>query len=189
MRFVITGEWRQNQLLRLVIFLFLVFTALFWLTNALLYFHAMSFDPASVVEHFLGRPDEYGNRLGRSYKVLLEISHAHLFAMGILVMTMTHLLLFVPAPPSAKAWLVIATFVAALLDEASGWLVVYAHPAFAWLKVGAFVVFQLALGAIIVMLFLALLGKWRNAYADTARGGRSGGAANATSAPHPEEGA
>ena len=100
--------------------------------------------------------------------MLLEISHAHLFAMGILVMTMTHLLLFVPAPPRAKAWLVILTFAAALLDEGSGWLVVYAPPVFAWLKVGAFVVFQLALAAIIVLLFLALLGRWRNAYADTA---------------------
>src|SRR5258706_8644113 len=139
MRFVITGEWKRNRLLRLVIFLFLVFTTLFWLTNALLYFHSMSLDPQSVVSYFLGKPDEFGGAgLARSYKVLLEISHAHLFAMGILVMTMTHLLLFVPAPGGLKALFVITTFVSALFDEASGWLVVYVHPLFAWLKVLAF---------------------------------------------------
>jgi hypothetical protein len=170
MRFVITGEWKQNRLLRLVIFLFLVFTSLFWLTNALLFFHQMSLDPQTVVEHFLGKPDEFGGApIARSYKVLLEISHAHLFAMGMLVMTMTHLLLFVPAPGHLKALFVIATFVSALLDEASGWLIVYAHPLFAWMKVAMFLLFQLSLGAIIVLLFLSLLGKWRNAYTDSAR--------------------
>ena len=170
MRFVITGEWKQNRLLRLVIFLFLVFTTLFWLTNGLLYFHSMSLDPSSVVTHFLGKPDEYGGpAIARSYKILLEISHAHLFAMGILVMTMTHLLLFVPAPGYLKAWFVIATFVSALFDEASGWLIVYVHEVFAWMKVASFVVFQVSLLAIIVLLFLALLGKWRNAYTDSAK--------------------
>lgn len=169
MRFVVTGEWKQNQLLQLVLFLFLSFISLFWLTSALLYFHSMSLDPASVVSHYLGKPDEFGGpALARSYKVLLEISHAHLFAMGILVMTMTHLLLFVPAPGHLKAWFVIATFVSALFDEAAGWLIVYVSPLFAWLKVGAFVVFQLSLLAIIVLLFLALRGKWRNAYTDSA---------------------
>jgi hypothetical protein len=169
MRFVITGEWRQNRLLRLVIFLFLVFTALFWLTNAALYFHSMSLDPDVVAAHFLGKPDEFGGpAVARSYKVLLEISHAHLFSMGILIMTLTHLLLFVPAPGGLKAMAVLVTFVAALLDEASGWLIVYVHGAFSYLKVASFLVFQTALLAIIGILFAALLGRWRNAYNDPA---------------------
>jgi hypothetical protein len=170
MRFVITGEWKTNRLLRLVIFMFLVFTVLFWVTNAALYFHSMSLDPQSVVDHYLGKPNEWGGpATPRSYKVLLEISHAHLFAMGILVLTLTHLLLFVPAPGGWKALLVIVSFLAALLDEASGWLVVYVHPGFGMLKVVMFVLLQISLFGIIVLLFLALLGKWRNAYNDSPR--------------------
>jgi hypothetical protein len=169
MRFVITGEWKTNRLLRLVIFLFLVFSILFWLTNGALYFHSMSLDPQSVMDHFLGKENEWGApAIARSYKVLLEISHAHLFSMGILIMTLTHLLLFVPAPGGLKALLVCTTFGAALAEEASGWLTVYVHRGFAYLKVGTFVLFQLSLLSIIVLLFLSLLGKWRNAYADSA---------------------
>ncbi len=40
MRFVVTGEWRQNHLLRLILAAFLVYVALLWLTNALLFFRS-----------------------------------------------------------------------------------------------------------------------------------------------------
>lgn len=167
MRFVVTGEWKKNQLLRLVIVLFLVFIAAFWVTNALLFFAHMSFSYDGVVAHYLGKPGPWGApAVPRSYKVLLEVSHGHVFAMAILVMTMTHLLLFVPAPSRLKALLVIATFGAALLDEAAGWLVRYVHPAFAYLKLSMFALLQACLLAIIVMLLLAIFGKWRNAYRD-----------------------
>jgi len=38
MRFTVTGEWKRNTLLRLIIVAFLVYGAALWLTNALLYF-------------------------------------------------------------------------------------------------------------------------------------------------------
>ena len=174
MRFTITGEWRTNTLLKLIITLFLVFVAFFWLTNLLLFLAHMSFDPADIVAHYRGRPDAWGGApVPRSYKVLLEVSHAHLFAMGILVMTMTHLLLFIPAPIRTKAVLVVVTFGSALIDEASGWLIRFVHPDFAYIKLASFVIFQLALGGIVVLLILALLGRWRNAYNDSTPG-RSG---------------
>jgi len=157
MRFVVTGEWRTNQVLRLVIALFLLFTLLFWLTNGLLFFDRMGFSITAITEHFLGKKTAWGAGVPRSYKVLLEISHAHLFAMGILVMTMTHLLLFVPASMGLKVQLVIVTFATALLDEGAGWLIRYVHPGFAYLKLIAFIGFQLALGAIIVLLAVALV--------------------------------
>lgn len=168
MRFTITGEWKTNHVLRLIIAIFLVFMGLFWLTNALLFFSHMSFSYDSVVAHYLGQPDEWGGAaVPRSYKVLLELSHAHLFAMGILVLTMTHLLLFVPAPVKVKLWLVSATFLSALLSEASSWLMVYVSPLFAYLKLSMFVLFQLTLGGIVVMLVVALARGSRNGYSDS----------------------
>lgn len=166
MRFVVTGEWKKNDLLRLVIFMFLVFVLLFWVTNALLFFQSMSLDPQRVIEHYLGKKSEWADPVPRSYKVLLEITHAHMFAMAILIMTMTHLVLFVPAPGWIKAALTVVTFGSALLNEASGWLIRYWHPGFAWLKISMFLLFQLSLLGIIVVLFLALFSGWRNAYAD-----------------------
>ena len=39
MRFVITGEFSRNRLLQTIILLFVMYVALLWLSNALLYFH------------------------------------------------------------------------------------------------------------------------------------------------------
>ena len=61
MRFVVTGEWNRNQLLRLILFFFLVYILMFWATNWIMYFQKMSLDPASVVSFYLGDPDaEFG---------------------------------------------------------------------------------------------------------------------------------
>ncbi len=49
MRFTVTPDWKDNQLLRLVLVWFLVYVALLSVTNALLYFSKMSLTPSSVV--------------------------------------------------------------------------------------------------------------------------------------------
>lgn len=162
MRFVVTAEWRENHLLRLVLAGFLVYVVLLWVTNALLFFVNMDLTPASVVEFYRGNEERMTPP--RSYKVLLEISHFHLFAMGILVLTMTHLVLFVPLSVATKAVLIVAAFATALLDEASGWLVRYVHPAFAWAKLAGFVGLQTTLALLVGLVGWAV---WRtppNAY-------------------------
>jgi hypothetical protein len=162
MRFVVTAEWRENHLLRLILAAFLVYVVLLWVTNALLFFVHMDLTPASVVAFYRGSEEQMTQP--RSYKVLLEISHFHLFAMGILVLTMTHLVLFVPVAVGAKAALIVAAFATALLDEASGWLVRYVHPGFAWTKLAGFVGLQTTLAALVALVGWAV---WRtppNAY-------------------------
>ncbi|MCC6766140.1 MAG: hypothetical protein IT293_15890 [Deltaproteobacteria bacterium] len=151
MRFTITRDWKDNRLLRLVLVWFLVFVTLLWVTNALLYFAKMTLNPASVVAYYLG--DEAMFTQPRSYQGLLEITHFHLFAMGMLVLTMTHLLLFVPMPNHRKALVVSLAFTAALADEAAGWLVRFVSPLFAWLKVAAF----LGLEAVLAFMIGAVL--------------------------------
>jgi hypothetical protein len=167
MRFVVTGEWRQNHLLRLILAAFLVYVVLLWVTNAALFFSQMSFSYDSVVAHFLGSEAEFSQP--RSFKVLLEISHFHLFAMGILLLTMTHLVLFVPLSGGVKAFLIVASFGSALLDEASGWLIRYVHPGFAWAKLAGFAGLQLSLLAMIVLVAGAVWFAPPNAYAKRKR--------------------
>ena len=167
MRFVVTGEWKQNDLLRLVLAGFLVYVTIFWIVNFALFYAHMDLSYAGVVEHYLGSAAAFGQP--RSYKVLLEVSHFHLFAMGVLILTLTHLVLFVPLPARVKAWLVVASFVSGLLDEASGWLIRFVHPAFAWAKIAAFVGLQASLGAMIAVVAWAV---WRTPPNDY--GGRNG---------------
>lgn len=147
MRFVITGEWSRNRLLQTIVVVYCLYVALLWLTNALLYFEKMDLGPASVVRYYLGSEEEFLQP--RSYQGLVEVSHFHLFAMGMLLLVMTHLMLFVPLSGRLKAWLIAVPFAAALLDEGSGWAVRFVHPAFAWTKVAGFLLLQASLAALV----------------------------------------
>jgi hypothetical protein len=181
LRFVVTGEWNRNQLLRLILFFFLVYILLFWVTNWILYFQKMSLDPASVVTHFRGDPDAEFGQPARPLGALAEVSHFHLFAMGVLVMTLTHLVLFLPVSLRVKGGLTLVTFLSALLNEGSSWLVRYSHPGFAWLKVTSFLVLQISLLGLLIALMIGILRPLRNGYADY--NGRPGSMANRWKSP------
>lgn len=156
MRFVVTGEWSRNRLLQTIVVLYVVYVAGLWVTNALLYFGKMGLTGSSVVEYYLGNEERFLQP--RSYQGLLEVSHFHLFAMGMLLLVLTHLMLFVPLRNAAKAWLIALPFLAAALDEGAGWLVRFAHPGFAWLKIAGFLLLQ---GSLLVLMVVALWSAFR----------------------------
>lgn len=169
MRFVITGEWTRNRLLRVIVWCFLLYTLILWVTNAGLYFAKMSLLPSSVVEYYRGNPERYLEP--RSLQGLLEVLHFHSFAMGMLLLTLTHLLLFVPLSPRIKAWGIATAFGSGLGGELSGWLVRFVHPAFAVLKVASFVLLEGVLLWLMVLVAHALWTGQPSAYAAGERGG------------------
>jgi hypothetical protein len=148
-RFVVTGEWTRNRLLQTIVVLYALYVGALWLTNALLYFSKMGLTYVSVVEYYLGSEERFLSP--RSYQGLLEVSHFHLFAMGMLLLVLTHLALFVPVSPRAKAALVVLPFAAALLDEGAGWLVRFVAPGFAYLKIAGFLLLQGSLAALVLV--------------------------------------
>ena len=147
LRFVITGEWSRNRLLQTLVALYSIYVAALWLTNALLYFHKMGLTYASVVSYYRGNEELFLSP--RSYQGLLEVSHFHLFAMGMLLLVLTHLMLFVPLRNHVKAWLIVLPFAAAALDEGAGWLVRFVHPAFAYAKIAGFLALQTSLAVLV----------------------------------------
>jgi hypothetical protein len=161
LRFVITGEWNRNRLLQTIIGLYSLYVAALWLTNALLFFDKMSLTPDSVIAYYLGNEELF--RPPRSYQGMLEIAHFHLFAMGLLLLVLTHLVLFVPVANGRKALMVALPFLSAALDEGGGWLVRFVHPGFAWLKILGFVALQASLAALIgLALWAVFRGSSRN---------------------------
>ena len=102
---------------------------------------------SSVVAYYLGNEQQFTSP--RSYQGLLEISHFHLFAMGMLLLVLTHLMLFVPVSGRAKAWLIAVPFLAGFLDEGAGWLVRYGGAGFAPVKVAGFLLLQSSLAVLI----------------------------------------
>jgi hypothetical protein len=161
---VISGEWKRNRLLRLIILWFLLYSIGLWVTNALLYFNQMGLTYESVVTYYRGSEGQF--LLPRSYKVLLEISHFHLLAMAIFILTLAHLILFVPLPLRVKFWLINLSFASALSDEMAGWLTRFVHPLFAYYKIGAFLILQATLGGLIVAVLAVVLLNTRKAYTD-----------------------
>lgn len=166
MRFLITGEQYRNPLIKAIVLLFLTYIALFWLTNALMYFHKMGLTPASVIHYYLGSEEDFTEPV--TYQGLLEVTHFHLFSMGILVLILTHLMLFVPLAMRTKIWLIILTFFAAVANEAGGWLVRFVHPGFAYFKIGAFLLLETTLAALLILVSAALILEKRGAHRDPA---------------------
>jgi len=161
LRFVITGEWSRNRLLQTIVVLYAFYVAGLWLTNALLYFSKMSLTAASVVEYYLGSEDRFLSP--RSYSGLLEVSHFHLFAMGMLLLVLTHLMLFIPVRNHVKVWLIVVPFVSAFVDEGASWLVRFVSPHFAYLKIAGFLTLQTSLAVLIgLSLWSVFAGTQRN---------------------------
>ena len=156
MRFFVTGEWSRNRLLQVIVVLYAIYVGLLWFTNLGLYFAKMDLNPASVVSYYLGNEALFTSP--RSYQGLLEVSHFHLFAMGMLLLVLTHLVLFCPFKTWLKITLITTPFVAALVDEGSGWLVRFVSPDFAILKVAGFVVLQASLAALVILSIWAIFG-------------------------------
>jgi hypothetical protein len=168
MRFVITGEWDRNTMLRIILLFFLVYVALFWATNWLMFLTKMDLSPDSIAAYYRGDPAAEFGQPPRPLAALAEQSHFHLFAMGMLVMTLTHLLLFLPVSVRIKATLVVVTFVSVLFEEGSSWLIRFVHPGFAWLKIVAFLIMQGSLLGLIVALLIGIARPRPNAYGATA---------------------
>jgi hypothetical protein len=144
---VVTGEWDRNRLLQVVVVLYCFFVVLLWLTNWMLYFDSMDLTTASVVEHYLGNEEEF--RSPRTYRGMVELAHFHLFAMGMLMMVLTHLALFVPVRISLKIALIVVPFWAALFEESAGFLIRWGGPGFAWTKIAGVLLLQGSLAALV----------------------------------------
>ena len=155
MRFVVTGEWTRNRLLKTIVWCFFTYTLILWLSNFGLYFAKMSLYPSSVVEYFRGNPDTFTQP--KSLYGLLEMLHFHSFAMGILLMTLTHLVLFVPISMRTKAIGIAVAFTSGLGGELSGWGVRFVHPLFAYAKISFFLLLQCSILWLMISVARALL--------------------------------
>jgi len=148
MKYMMNGDYRGPVLMRLTLGCTLVFVALLWVSNVLLYFHHMSLDPASVVRYYRGAEEEFA--APRTYGSMLEVAHGHFAMMAVVLLLLTHLSIFLPWPLRARIVLVAGTFAAAFLQETGGWLVRFAGPAWAWVKIAGFLGLQTGLAVLLV---------------------------------------
>ena len=141
------GGFQAQPLMKLTLLLTMVFLTAFWATNFALYFAKMDLTPASVQDYYLGSEAQF--TMPRTYQTMLEVTHAHLPMMALVVLLLTHLLIFAPYSFRVKVTFIGGAFLLAFLNEASGWLVRFVHPNFAVVKVAAFTLFQATLSFLI----------------------------------------
>ena len=154
MKYMQSGGFQHNPLMRMTLAWTLVFAAGLWATNAAMYFKRMTLAPQSVQAYYLGSAEEYSQP--RSASSMLEVSHAHLATMGVMILLLTHLALFAPWEDRTKKWIIALGFGSSFVGEASGWLVRFVSPAFAVLKVACFLTFQGTLAVLIAVLAMFL---------------------------------
>ena len=155
MRFFVTGEQNRQLLLNSLIMMFLGYILLLWISNGLMYFHKMDLTPASVVSYYLGSEEDFTQP--KSYQSLLEVSHFHVFAMGMLVLTLTHLMIMTNLSVVLKVWLSALIYLSAIADEVAGWLVRFVHPDFAYFKIASFLILEISLVTLIILVSISLL--------------------------------
>ncbi len=155
MRFFVTGEQNRQLLLNSLILMFLGYIVLLWISNGMMYFHKMDLTADSVIAYYLGSEEEFTQP--KSYQSLLEVTHFHLFAMGMLILTLTHLMLMTDLPTLLKIWVSGIIYSSAIADELAGWLVRFVHPNFAYFKIVAFLVLELSLAALVFVVAVSLI--------------------------------
>ena len=163
MRFFISSDLKRNELLRLIVLLTFVFFILLWITNILLYWE-IGFTYESIVSYYRGSEETF--RQPKSYIGLLQESHFHLFSMAIILVTLTHLILFTGISAIYKFLLIIISYSSALGDIAGGWLVRFVSPGFAYFKLVSFAVLQISLAVIIGVIIYHLFSSTKSVYGD-----------------------
>jgi len=153
MKFLVNGDF-NNRLLQIILFFVLIYTGFLWFTNILLYVEKIGFTYTSVVDYYLGSDEEFKNPI--SYRGLLEVTHFHLFAFAIALLLVSHLTVFSGLNQRLKLPLITISFISGFLDIASGWLIRFVSPEFAYLKVLGFIVFQMSFAILLISSFFAL---------------------------------
>ena len=150
MKYMNGGGFQNHPMMRWTLTLTLVLLFAFWITSFGIYFSKMGLNPDSVVSYYNGSEEEY--LPPRTFGSMLEVSHGHLAMMALVLLLLTHLAIFIPFQDTTKRVFIFGTFSAALLNEASGWLVRFVSPVFAPLKVAGFLTLQLLLALLLLSL-------------------------------------
>jgi uncharacterized membrane protein YgcG len=154
MKYMERGGFQTQELMRWTLTATCLLLAGFWITNFFLFVSRLGWTPGSVVTYYRGSEAEF--RAPRTAGAMLEVTHSHLAMMALVMLLLTHLLLFASYSRRAKLWMIGIAFGSALFDEGSGWLVRFVDPRFAWLKLLSFWALQGILGFLLVGLVLFL---------------------------------
>lgn len=140
MKYMNNGGFNKHPMMQTTLLLTMVFLLGFVIVNFLIFFSKMDLTPASVASYYLGNEEEF--RPARSYQSMIEVTHTHLPMMAVVLLLLTHLVIFTPFSKGGKYLFIFGSFFSALVNEGSNYLIRFVDPSFSWLKIFAFLTLQ-----------------------------------------------
>ena len=117
-----------NRETKLVYTFFLCFVALGFATIGIYQSNIIGWGLHQIIAHYLG--DKSQMMFPKEFLQLLETSHAHAFVMGILYLTLAHIIIACRITTQWKQFLVIMGFLVTAIDLIGPWLIRYASQDF-----------------------------------------------------------
>lgn len=158
--FTSPGNRPPDSSLRMLLGLFAVFSLIFLLSNFLNFFLKMGFSPQGVKDYLLGNPELYVK--GKSSEGLFKVFYPHLLGMALYALALSHLLPFAGIKRKTSLLFGLFMFVFSFVENSSGFLVLYAGPFFAHVKLLSFWAFQVVAVGCTCLLLVASLRRERS---------------------------
>ena len=145
----------QNPMMRLTLLFTMLFLLGFLAVNFLLFFNRMDLTPDSISSYYRGNVEEF--RPARTYQSMIEVTHSHLPVMAVVMLVLTHLVIFTPASKGVKYSFIVIAFTSAFLNEGANYMIRFIDPDFAWLKIITFLSLQASIALLIIILITFLI--------------------------------
>ncbi|MFN3814385.1 MAG: hypothetical protein ACK4SM_07170 [Aquificaceae bacterium] len=154
MRFLVSGNIKENKPLYYLIVLFLFFSLLYWFSSWFYFYSKYGFSFSSVFKYFFGDPS-FPEKVSLS-QVFQDI-HIDLFMYSFFLLVAFSLFLLTSHSNTLKVSLVVLTFLSLLAFLTSDLAILFLAPWIIYLKLLSFFIFQTLVGIILLLTFLFFL--------------------------------
>ncbi len=131
----------QVNSLKVLSFIFGLFSLLFLFSNFLNFHSKMGFGVEGIKNYFLGNPELFIK--GKSFEGVYKIFYPHLISMAIYSLILAHLLPFAGLKRKTSLLVGLSVFAFSFLDNLSSLLLMYISPHMAYVKLFSFWSFQI----------------------------------------------
>ncbi len=135
---------------------FLAFSILLLISSILIFEHKIGLSAGAVLEYYLGNAEKF--MPAKSYGGMLKIVLPHLFAFGLFSMVILHFIVFTSQREKTRTKVLIyLTFMMAMLEMITPFLIIAGFESFAYLKLFSFLAFELLIVYSIWVLFSSIV--------------------------------
>ena len=154
MKYMTNGGFQKNPQINLALTFSMVFLGLFWLLTFVLFISKLGFTPESIANYYRGSAVDF--QPARNVNSMLEVSHGHAAMMVMVLLLITHLVIFTNGRPRNKRLIIIGVFSAGIINELSSWAIRFLAPSFALVKLVAFLSMQGLIFYILLKIIISL---------------------------------